>query len=474
MQVPGRLNNARGSAFPTKTSHTMHQRRMSTRLELGAASRIADGLDAQNGVVTMLSSGSSSSILSTAWLALSSLLKSATMRSDKQLSLNNYTATTFHDNISTLVMGSCMNKIRSSSLSSWFNKDVSGSSLEKKKVLILMSDTGGGHRASAQALQEALLEISNNKAMVTILDIWTKHSVWPFNKAVTTYRFLAKHPMLWRAMYRYGQFAPTRTLTELYSSCVNYKKFYKAVNDHSPDIVLSVHPLCQSLPISVLKNINAERAKDNKQRIPFVTVVTDLGSAHPTWFDNDVDACFVPSEAVLKLAISNGMPAQKVHLRGLLMRPKFWSKSALSKEKAREQLGWSKNLKTALLMGGGDGVGGMDSIATSLAEKLNSLDNTSQLVVICGHNNQLYDQLTAKLTSRRFPRLSVKVEGFVHNIDCYMSASDCLITKAGPGTIVEAMTRGLPLILSSYLPGQVNFFFSLINVTASCLLCHSN
>mmetsp|Transcript_14227 Transcript_14227/g.36309 ORF Transcript_14227/g.36309 Transcript_14227/m.36309 type:complete len:160 (-) Transcript_14227:373-852(-) len=37
--------------------------------------------------------------------------------------------------------------------------------------------------------------------------------------------------------------------------------------------------------------------------------------------------------------------------------------------------------------------------------------------------------------------------------DC-MIASDLLITKAGPGTIAEALICGLPLVLSDFLPGQ--------------------
>eukprot|EP00188_Purpureofilum_apyrenoidigerum_P006153 Plantae.Rhodophyta-Purpureofilum_apyrenoidigerum.ctg9059.p1 GENE.Plantae.Rhodophyta-Purpureofilum_apyrenoidigerum.ctg9059~~Plantae.Rhodophyta-Purpureofilum_apyrenoidigerum.ctg9059.p1 ORF type:complete len:133 (-),score=18.17 Plantae.Rhodophyta-Purpureofilum_apyrenoidigerum.ctg9059:51-449(-) len=36
----------------------------------------------------------------------------------------------------------------------------------------------------------------------------------------------------------------------------------------------------------------------------------------------------------------------------------------------------------------------------------------------------------------------------------YMAAADCIITKAGPGTIAESLIRGLPIILSGYLPGQ--------------------
>ena len=36
----------------------------------------------------------------------------------------------------------------------------------------------------------------------------------------------------------------------------------------------------------------------------------------------------------------------------------------------------------------------------------------------------------------------------------YMSASDCIVTKAGPGTVAEAAIKGLPVILSCFLPGQ--------------------
>ena len=39
-------------------------------------------------------------------------------------------------------------------------------------------------------------------------------------------------------------------------------------------------------------------------------------------------------------------------------------------------------------------------------------------------------------------------------MDEHMAAADCLVTAAGPGTIMEASTRGLPCLLSSFLPGQ--------------------
>jgi len=60
-------------------------------------------------------------------------------------------------------------------------------SSNKRKVLILMSDTGGGHRASAQALDYSLQQQYPGKIDVDIMDIWTDHANWPFNRFVPMY-----------------------------------------------------------------------------------------------------------------------------------------------------------------------------------------------------------------------------------------------------------------------------------------------
>lgn len=324
---------------------------------------------------------------------------------------------------------------------------------KKKKILILMSDTGGGHRASAEALDQALVDQFPGKLDVNIMDIWTDHANPPFNKFVPVYRFLAKYPILWRGFYAYGQFPPTKKLTEIWSWHSNYKIFSKVIKEADPDLVVSVHPLCQLMPISVVKELNAVRPA-TKLSIPFITVVTDLGGAHSTWFDKRVDFCFVPSDAVKNIAINCGIGGEKILLRGLPVRPSFWKPSE-SKISLRNSLGLKQDIRTALVMGGGDGVGGLQSIATQLIEKLGKWKNESQVVVICGHNKQVF----GKLISHHWPsNVNVVVKGFAPNIDEYMAASDCLVTKAGPGTIAEAMIRGLPLIISSFLPGQVGIF----------------
>lgn len=73
------------------------------------------------------------------------------------------------------------------------------------------------------------------------------------------------------------------------------------------------------------------------------------------------------------------------------------------------------------------------------------------MIVVCGKNQVVKRQLE----SEEWPEnVRVVVNGFVTNMDEWMSAVDALVTKAGPGTIAEATIRGLPVMLSGYLPGQ--------------------
>jgi 1,2-diacylglycerol 3-beta-galactosyltransferase len=73
-------------------------------------------------------------------------------------------------------------------------------------------------------------------------------------------------------------------------------------------------------------------------------------------------------------------------------------------------------------------------------------------VVICGRNEKLMEKLNASTWS---PEMNVVVKGFVDNMHQWMGASDCIITKAGPGTIAESLICGLPLLLNGFVPGQV-------------------
>ncbi|KAF2313041.1 hypothetical protein GH714_008866 [Hevea brasiliensis] len=219
----------------------------------------------------------------------------------------------------------------------------------------------------------------------------------------------------------------------------------KGLMKYQPDVIISVHPLMQHVPLRIL------RAKGLLQKIAFTTVVTDLSTCHPTWFHKLVTRCYCPTMDVAKRALKAGLQPSQIKVYGLPVRPSF-VKPVRPKRELRRELGMDEDLPAVLLTGGGEGMGPIEATARALADSL--YDETlcepiGQVLVICGRNKKLANRLLS--IDWKIP---VQVKGFVTKMEECMGSCDCIITKAGPGTIAEAMIRGLPIILNDYIAGQ--------------------
>ncbi|XP_042505962.1 monogalactosyldiacylglycerol synthase, chloroplastic-like isoform X2 [Macadamia integrifolia] len=328
------------------------------------------------------------------------------------------------------------------------NLNLNGVEAEKsKKVLILMSDTGGGHRASAEAIKATFNEEFGDEYQVFVTDLWSDHTPWPFNQLPRSYNFLVKHGPLWKLTY-YGS-APRVVHQSNFAATSTFiaREVAKGLMKYQPDIIISVHPLMQHVPLRIL------RAKGLLEKIVFTTVVTDLSTCHPTWFHKLVTRCYCPTTEVAKRALKAGLQPSQIKVYGLPVRPSF-VKPVRPKVELRRELGMDQDLPAVLLMGGGEGMGPIEATARALGNSL--YDETigepiGQVLVICGRNKKLANRLLS--IDWKIP---VQVKGFVTKMEECMGACDCIITKAGPGTIAEAMIRGLPIILNDYIAGQVN------------------
>jgi 1,2-diacylglycerol 3-beta-galactosyltransferase len=313
-----------------------------------------------------------------------------------------------------------------------------------KKILIVMSDTGGGHRASAEALRDAFAQHHAGRFQLELADFLIQHTPPPLSQVPKTYRFLVDDvPWLYKFMYQVGERPHVLDLVMKATATLLQPFVSSMLEQYTPDLVISVHPLMQEIPRMVLERTG--------RRVPFVTVVTDLVTMAPVWFDPGVALCFVPSDEAHDLALRAGLRPEQLRQFGLPIRPAF-ARPPESKAKLRRQQGMEAELPVALIVGGGEGMGPVAEIAEAVAARLaNGRDGRpcGQLVVICGRN----DGLRAELEERTFP-VPVTVLGFVEPIWEWMAASDCIVTKAGPGTIAEALALGLPILLSGYIPGQ--------------------
>jgi 1,2-diacylglycerol 3-beta-galactosyltransferase len=205
-----------------------------------------------------------------------------------------------------------------------------------------------------------------------------------------------------------------------------------------PDVIVSIHPM--------LNHVTIEALRDLGLHIPFITVVTDLVSIHSTWFAPGADSYIVPTEEAKQIYLKRGLDPDRVHVLGMPIDPKFTLPVA-SKEELRRKFELQPGLPVVLLVGGGEGSGGLLASVRAISQARLPV----QLLIITGRNKRLYVYLQRIRSHLRVP---AKVFGFVQNMPEMMHASDVIITKAGPGTICEALACGLPIILNSYVPGQ--------------------
>jgi UDP-N-acetylglucosamine:LPS N-acetylglucosamine transferase len=80
--------------------------------------------------------------------------------------------------------------------------------------------------------------------------------------------------------------------------CTCVWQISEAYERYKPDLVVSVHPLMQGVPLRVLK----QRIKAGLQDpINFATVVTDFTTCHNTWFDKYAHRFALQYESLLVL-----------------------------------------------------------------------------------------------------------------------------------------------------------------------------
>jgi 1,2-diacylglycerol 3-beta-galactosyltransferase len=309
----------------------------------------------------------------------------------------------------------------------------------KKKILYLFSDTGGGHRSAAMAIMKAVEELKGKSAPVQeMIDVFSECSKF-LNVFARLYGPVIKYsPKMCGMLYYWLNDMKKLSAMEKLARPFIEKELANLLLKRKPDVIVSVHPMMNHLTVGAMRQIG--------KTIPMLTVVTDPVSLHAAWVCREVDEIIVATEEAKTKSIEYGAVPSKVKVIGLPIDPKF-AKPSKNRTKARIGMDLDPKLFTVLLMGGGEGGGKM----LDIVKQLSSSGMKMQLIVIAGRNEKL--KLKIEKLSEKF-KMPVKTYGFTNEVPEIMSASDLIITKAGPGSITEALARDLPIIITSWLPGQ--------------------
>jgi 1,2-diacylglycerol 3-beta-galactosyltransferase len=304
----------------------------------------------------------------------------------------------------------------------------------RRHVLFLFSDTGGGHRSATEAIIEAL-DLQYPGCFTTeMVDFFKSYAPPPFNKLPDWYPDMVKAPRLWNTgFYATDGHRRARVITETIWPVVRQAAQH-LIESHPADLIVTVHPFANTFALKAL----------GPERPPFITVVTDMVTTHALWFDGRADLILVPTDTARQRALHNRIPEERVRVVGLPVADRYCAPLG-EKSQLRDRLGWPPDKPVVLMVGGGEGMGPLEKMAAAVDEC--GLDVA--LVLVAGRNQRLEDKFR-----RRAWENPVFIHGFTRDMPEFMRAADYLVTKAGPGTIAEALNAELPIILFAKLPGQ--------------------
>jgi 1,2-diacylglycerol 3-beta-galactosyltransferase len=172
--------------------------------------------------------------------------------------------------------------------------------------------------------------------------------------------------------------------------------------------------------------------------VPFVTVLTDMADHPPAfWIEPGLDQHWVcGTDHALAQALAAGCDPRRLHrVQGMILRPEFHLAASPDRAADRRAVGLDATTPTGLVLFGGTGSRVMKRIALRLPE--------TPLILMCGRNEALAAELRA--LPCRAPRIVV---GHTPEVARWMDRADFFIGKPGPGSLSEAVQRGLPVIVA--------------------------
>ena len=308
-----------------------------------------------------------------------------------------------------------------------------GQQSSNRRIQLVFFDAGGGHRNAATALQVQIerqglpLDVSlvNLQEVLDPLDILRKYAGIRiqdmYNKMLRNGWTLGS-PQLMRVL---------QLVVRMYHA-PSVKVLEKFWQQGAPDMVVSLVP-----HFNRAMRESFDRAFPGR---PFVTVLTDLAD-YPKhfWIESQPQYLVCGTDRAVKQARELGhLDGTVFQTSGMILHPRFYEPGPADRIAERKKLGLDPDLPTGIVLFGGYGTSKM----LHILRQINQSSLQVQLILICGKNEKLAAAL------RREPsRIPIHVEGFTTQIPYFMALSDFFIGKPGPGSISEALSKQLPVII---------------------------
>lgn len=317
----------------------------------------------------------------------------------------------------------------------------------RPKVLIITSNTGGGHLSLALALQDILGHNYDTQIVDPHPPIFHQYYTW-----------VGRHFLsLWGLNYRYNDNEKAALQLHKMMTLLFQKRLTTLIAHIQPQLIITTHTL--------LSYELARAIEQNNKKIPLIFQLSELEEVHSTWLtEKHADAYLIPTREILAQAQEHSINRSRLHLTGMPIRQQFLEDYSTTKSQTYTTLGFDPSLFTVFLQGGAEGAAGLDATVKSIL----AAGKPIQIILAVGTNKQL---------AARFSGIEhLRILPFTKTIAPYIAAADLVIGKAGPNFITEAIMLEKPFLATASIPGQETpnlTFLQRYNLGWVCLQPHA-
>ncbi|HSE25213.1 MAG TPA: hypothetical protein VLB68_26365 [Pyrinomonadaceae bacterium] len=301
------------------------------------------------------------------------------------------------------------------------------------KILIISSDTGGGHRSAAAAIVAGVQKFLEGESYAVRVVKAIEESHHLTAKLVRLYNWILRNRQHWMKYFYWcvNHIRPERR-EFFHKRCIGYVA--ELFERWCPHVVVSVHPLTQHLFARVLKELNLA------ERVPLVSVVTDpCYGFWKGWACDAVTLYLVASNEARQQLIDYGVDPARIKISGMPVHPKFAYPGEEAAQAARRALGLDPEKFTVFVNAGWAGGGNIPQIFRELIRG----ELPVQAIFLAGKNEDLRVAAESLALDAPFP---IKVIGYSDEIEKLMSAANVMVSKLGGLTTFEALACRVPII----------------------------
>jgi len=319
------------------------------------------------------------------------------------------------------------------------------------RILVVTADMGGGHNATARALQERALALwpGCDIRWVDTLDVMGP-GVGPLFRRIYVVN-VQQTPWLYeffyRSLLRWRWFASS---SKRFVGAWSGRRLQRTIDDYAPQLILSVYPL-GSAGLEWLR-------RHRGMQIPTGAWVSDF-APHPFWVYRDLDLHLVMHETAIAPAL-RAEPRASVEVCAPPVTSNF---APGNRDQARARLCGSADGFLALVSTGAYGFGDVDVAVSALL----AADPSVQVVVACGRN----EKLRARLRARNLPAQRLRALGWVQDMASWMRAVDVVVTNARGATSLESLVCGTPVVMFDPIAAHGRANAELMAESGLALLC---